>query len=224
MNDLEDINEINNNSLNVNKNILQILIDNIPEHIHIKDSKNRFIMVNKAKANSIGKKPEDFIRKTDFDFSPKEIAKEFFKEDKKVMQKNKPIINKVGKVVRLGKKFRISSSKIPYYDSKGNIIGTIGISRDIIKSKQSENNLIVREKNFFDSLMDSMPDSIYFKDDNNCFIMVNKAKAAHSDVKPDDMIGKTDFDFLPEEQAKKAFEDDQEILKTGKYKIYYNPF
>ena len=33
------------------------------------------------------------------------------------------------------------------------------------------------------------------------------------------MIGKTDFDFLSEDQAKKAFEDDQEILKTGKFII-----
>ena len=47
--------------------------------------------------------------------------------------------------------------------------------------------------------------------------MVNKAKASHHDVKPEDMIGKSDFDFLTEEQAKKAFEDDQEILRTGKY-------
>ena len=67
--------------------------------------------------------------------------------------------------------------------------------------------------------MDNIPDSIYFKDEHNRFIMVNKAKAAHSNVKPEDMIGKTDFDFLPEEIAKQAFQDDEDILKTGKYVI-----
>ena len=90
------------------------------------------------------------------------------------------------------------------------------IIRDISDRKQTEIKL-AREHNLLQTLMDNIPDSIYFKDENNCFIMVNKAKASHYNVNPEDMIGKTDFDFLTEEQAKKAFEDDQEILKTGKY-------
>ena len=92
------------------------------------------------------------------------------------------------------------------------------IIRDISDRKQAEIKL-AREHGLLQTLMDNIPNSIYFKDENNCFIMVNKAKAAHSNVKPEDMVGKTDFDFLSEEQAKKAFEDDQEILRTGKYII-----
>ena len=90
--------------------------------------------------------------------------------------------------------------------------------RDISDSKQAEIKL-TKEHELLQMLMDTIPDSIYFKDENKKFIMVNKAKAMHSNVKPEDMIGKTDFDFLPEEQAKKAFEDDEEIMKTGKYVI-----
>ena len=67
------------------------------------------------------------------------------------------------------------------------------------------------------TLMDNIPDSIYFKDENNRFVMVNKAKASHANVSPEDMIGKTDFDFMPEDQARKSFEDDEELLKTGKF-------
>lgn len=92
------------------------------------------------------------------------------------------------------------------------------IIRDISDRKQAEIKL-AREHGLLQTLMDNIPNSIYFKDENNCFIMVNKAKAAHSNVKSEDMVGKTDFDFLSEEQAKKAFEDDQEILRTGKYII-----
>ena len=67
--------------------------------------------------------------------------------------------------------------------------------------------------------MDSIPDSVYFKDDENRFIKVNKAKAEHSGVKPEEMVGKTDFDFLSPEQAQKAFKDDEEVLNTGKFII-----
>jgi len=90
--------------------------------------------------------------------------------------------------------------------------------RDIRDRKQAEIKLS-REHSFLQTLMDSSPDSIYFKDEQNRFIKVNKTKAAHSNVKPEDMIGKTDYDFLPENEAKKSFEDDEEILKTGKFII-----
>jgi len=90
--------------------------------------------------------------------------------------------------------------------------------RDIRDRKQAEIK-ITREHSLLKTLMDSSPDSIYFKDEENKFIKVNKTKASHSNVKPEEMIGKTDYDFLPEDEAKKSFEDDEEILKTGKFII-----
>ena len=90
--------------------------------------------------------------------------------------------------------------------------------RDITDRKQAEIKL-AREHTLLQTLMDSIPDSIYFKDEENKFIKVNKAKAAHCNVKPEEMIGKTDFDFLSEEEAKAAFNDDDEVLKTGKFII-----
>jgi PAS domain S-box-containing protein len=92
------------------------------------------------------------------------------------------------------------------------------IIRDISDRKQAEIELS-QEHELLQTLMDNMPDSIYFKDEQNRFIMVNKAKAAHSNVTPEEMIGKTDFDFFPEEYARKVFEDDKEIIKTGKFII-----
>ena len=90
------------------------------------------------------------------------------------------------------------------------------VIRDISDRKQAEIKL-AREHELLQTLMDSIPDSIYFKDTDNKFIMVNKAKAAHSNVKPEEMIGKTDYDFLSEEAANKAYNDDKEIIDTGKF-------
>ena len=90
------------------------------------------------------------------------------------------------------------------------------VIRDISDRKQAEIKL-AHEHELLQTLMDSIPDSIYFKDTDNKFIMVNKAKAAHSNVKPEEMIGKTDYDFLSEEAANKAYNDDKEIIDTGKF-------
>ena len=101
---------------------------------------------------------------------------------------------------------------------EGEVDNFVLVIRDIRDRKTAEMRLS-REHDLLHTLMDSIPDSIYFKDVDNKFVKVNKAKAAHSNVKPEEMIGKTDFDFLTEEEAKRAFEDDQEVLNTGKFII-----
>jgi len=88
------------------------------------------------------------------------------------------------------------------------------IVRDITLRDANEKERI-REHELLKTLMNNIPDSIYFKDDQNRFVLVNKAKAYHWNVKVEDMIGKTDFDFLPHEQAQKAFDDDNKILQTS---------
>ncbi len=88
--------------------------------------------------------------------------------------------------------------------------------RDMSDRREAELKL-AREHELLQTLLDNIPDSIYFKDEQNRFILVNKAKAAHSKVSPKEMIGKTDFDFLAKEEAERAAADDEEILKTGKY-------
>jgi two-component system sensor histidine kinase/response regulator len=65
------------------------------------------------------------------------------------------------------------------------------------------------------ALMDNIPDSIYFKNGDNRFIMVSKIKAEHVGSTPEDIIGKTDFDFYPEEIAEKMAEDDKHVVETG---------
>lgn len=122
------------------------------------------------------------------------------------------VIDKEGKIIEA----ELSSFLlVKKYNEVDNIVLVV---RDIRDRKQFEMKLS-REHSLLQTLMDTIPDSIYFKDDQNKFIKVNKAKAAHNNVKPEEMIGKTDFEFLAEEPAKKAFEDDEKVLKTGKFII-----
>lgn len=66
------------------------------------------------------------------------------------------------------------------------------------------------------ALMGHVPDSIYFKDIEGKFVLVSRAKASNSGVKVEDMIGKTDFDFLPLEEAERAYLDEQNVIDSGK--------
>lgn len=64
--------------------------------------------------------------------------------------------------------------------------------------------------------MDTFPDVIYFKDAEGRLILVNKAHANGVGLKPEQIVGKTDFDIFPRERAERMREDDHYVLKTGK--------
>lgn len=72
------------------------------------------------------------------------------------------------------------------------------------------------ERHLLHSLLDAVPDSVYFKDERSRFIRVSRAMAErHGLGDPDSVIGKTDFDIFTEEHARPAFEDEQEIMRSG---------
>lgn len=65
------------------------------------------------------------------------------------------------------------------------------------------------------ALLRHSEDSIFFKDMDGRFVLVSEAKARRSVVRWEDMIGKTDFDFLPLEEARKCRDDEIFIMETG---------
>jgi PAS domain S-box-containing protein len=72
------------------------------------------------------------------------------------------------------------------------------------------------ERHLLHSLLDTIPDAVYFKDEHSRFIRVSRAMAErHGLGEPTSVIGKTDFDIFTEEHARPAFEDEQEIMLSG---------
>ncbi|MCO6457637.1 MAG: response regulator [Pirellulaceae bacterium] len=67
------------------------------------------------------------------------------------------------------------------------------------------------------ALLDSLPDNVYFKDRESRFIRVNRAAARWFGLEqPEDAAGKTDFDLFTSQHASVAFQDEQEIIRTGR--------
>lgn len=72
------------------------------------------------------------------------------------------------------------------------------------------------QNHYLDALLNSLPDSIYFKDREGRFLLINRALANRLCVKDTSAaIGKTDFDFFSQEHAEQAFADEQHIIRTG---------
>ncbi|ROR26432.1 PAS domain S-box-containing protein/diguanylate cyclase (GGDEF)-like protein [Mobilisporobacter senegalensis] len=74
-----------------------------------------------------------------------------------------------------------------------------------------------RDALLLDIIMNGSDDTIYFKDKNLKFILNSKAHAIQFGFEnPKELVGKSDFDFFPEEFAIESFKDEQRIMKTGK--------
>jgi len=122
--------------------LLQTLIDNIPLNVYIKDTESRKILVNKAECEySQIADPAEVIGKSDFDLFSHEVAKISREEDIGVMETGNPILNKETFHTIDKKTTSFLTSKVPYYDAQGQVMGIIGMSMDISKRKEQEKEL-----------------------------------------------------------------------------------
>ena len=84
----------------------------------------------------------EVIGKTDYDFFPPEIAAGFFADDQSVLKTGQPIINREEKIILSnGETHWTLTTKVPWRDAAGKIIGLIGIGRDITERKNLEDQV-----------------------------------------------------------------------------------
>ncbi|MBV9928431.1 MAG: PAS domain-containing protein [Acidobacteria bacterium] len=100
------------------------------------------------------------------------------------------------------------------YGPNGEKLGAVVVMRDFTERKASQEALR-RESTLLRALMDNIPDAIYFKDTESRFTRVNRHAPYRGGNAPEDVVGKTDFDFFVEEHARAAYEDEQRVMRTG---------
>ena len=123
--------------------LLQTLMDNIPDTIYFKDIDSRFTRINRAQARVLGvDTATDALGKTDLDFQPSKLAQHFYEEEQRLIQTGEPLINCIEfNPTADGTPRWFSATKVPIKDEHGNITGIVGVSRDITMSKQAEEAL-----------------------------------------------------------------------------------
>ncbi|MFA5356456.1 MAG: HD domain-containing phosphohydrolase [Candidatus Omnitrophota bacterium] len=139
--------------LTLEKDLTQGLLDNIPDAIYFKDRDNRIIKVNNFYARGFGLKPHEVLGRTDFDFFPPEQAKKMFEDDKYVLDTGKPIVGKIERtLLPNGTWNQVITTKVPMYDKEGNIIGTMGITRDMTVYAHLEKDRLTMLRSAFTAL------------------------------------------------------------------------
>jgi PAS domain S-box-containing protein len=195
---------------------MQTLMNYLPTYIYFKDRASRFTRISKSQALRFGlSDPAQAIGKTDSDFFAAEHAQQAYEDEQAIIQTGQPLIKEEKETWADRPNRWVSTIKMPMRDNEGNIIGTFGISTDITERKQAEEEL-AQERNLLRSLIDHMPDYVYVKDTQSRFLVANPALARLiGAATPDELLGKTDFDFFPQELAAKYYADEQAIFQSG---------
>jgi PAS domain S-box-containing protein len=130
------------------RELLRALLDHAPDAIFFKDRRSRFLRISQAHARKFRlTDPSEAVGKTDFDYFTAAFAGAAYADEQEILRTGHPIIDRViMEAWEDGSVTWVTASKLPLYDSAGNVIGTFGICRDITERKRFEAQLLQAQK------------------------------------------------------------------------------
>ncbi|MEG5032303.1 PAS domain S-box protein [Microcoleus sp. AT3-D2] len=193
--------------------LLNSILESTPDIIVVKDLEGRYVALNSNVANFLGKSIEEIIGKDDLELMSADSAREIMAKDRQVMAAGitETFEDEISADDETPTTFL--TTKAPWRDANGNILGIIATSRDISDRKQVEAEL--RDRNaLLNSILESTPDFIFVKDREGRYVAVNSNVANFLGKSIEEIIGKDDWELLPHESVR-AMAKDRQVMAAG---------
>jgi diguanylate cyclase (GGDEF)-like protein/PAS domain S-box-containing protein len=206
------------------------LLRSADEIIYFKDLQSRFIWLSKAWGTVSGRDPEKLLGLTDFDIYTDEHASVAYADEQRIIATGIPIVDKQEHETWPDRPDRwVSATKHPLRDLDGRIIGTFGISRDITRLVNAEQQAIRIAADLADAhvelgrvesqlraVLDTSSDAIALYDQHLRYQYVNAAAERMLGAASSELIGRTDREFGREEALLAVWEAGlNSVLATG---------
>ncbi|MBS1170447.1 MAG: multi-sensor signal transduction histidine kinase [Burkholderiaceae bacterium] len=156
---------------------LKSLFQTIPDLIWLKDVNGCYLNCNPAFERFLGKKEHEIIGRTDYDFVSAEQAEAFRENDRAVLVSAEARVNEEWiTFADDGRRALMETIKIPVRTDTGQIIGVLGIARDITSRHEAE-----KEALMFRRLVEYSNVPVYVLDpaDGHRMVFVNQAACQH---------------------------------------------
>ena len=202
-------------ALRTSEAFFQALVESLPQRIIRKDLEGRFTFASRNFCAELKHPLEEIRGKTDFDFFPRELAEKYQADDQRVMGNRIPFEAVEEHRRSDGSKGFVHVVKTPLVDARGQVAGVQGIFWDVTEQRLTEQAL-AHERDLLRALLDHIPDRIFFKDAQSRFIRCSASMFSSLGFEhPDEVIGKSDFDYYPVAQAQGYFEEERKIIESG---------
>ncbi|MFW5911897.1 MAG: PAS domain S-box protein [Candidatus Hadarchaeota archaeon] len=195
--------------LQASERSLKNLIDSMNDTAWVIDFEGNFLEVNETALESLGYSREELLSMGPMDIDAG-LESDFIQELIERMEEDRTQIFETTHRTKEGKEIpvEISSSLIEYRGESA----ILSVARDISDRKEVKEELRFRNT-LLESLLENIPDTVYFKDGKANFIEVSNSKAEELGVDKEEVVGKSDLDFFPEEQARKMYADDMRVIQ-----------
>jgi PAS domain S-box-containing protein len=188
-------------ALRASQSMLQSVMDNVPQGVFWKDRHSTYLGCNKVFAQAAGlESAGDIIGKTDYDlpWSPEQTAA-FREYDRRIMENDVPEYHIIEQQREgNGKLAWLETNKVPLHDAQGNVIGILGTYEDITERKRAEEALQASEAKYR-FLVENSKDITWMIDLQGRWTFISSNVEKVAGYRPDDVVGKTIWDFLAPE-------------------------
>lgn len=151
----------------------------IPDPVWTKDLNGTFLSCNQAFERLFGVTEAELIGKNDYHFFSAERAEFFRQKDHEAIVADKTCINEEWALSGDGHSILLETSKTPMRDAQGNLLGVVGVGRDITQSRKMQNALYERRE-IYSAIVEQAADSIGLVDANTGqFLEFNSAAHQH---------------------------------------------
>ncbi len=211
------VNELEDRCALLSANLDSFFVE-APAGLGLFDSEFRYVKINQTLADFAGKSVADHLGKQLHEVVLGEVGLEAEDGLRRVLATGEAVLNReiCGEMAgQPGVVRHWLHSQFPVHDHNGEIVG-IGVI--VVEVTPYARLLDETKKNevFLRLLLENLPEKIFVKDPKSRFLFCNKNLANDLGLTPDEIAGKSDFDFFPRDLAEKYRADDKRVMSSGK--------
>lgn len=190
------------------------ILNSIEDAFYIKDLDGKYLYVNKSSATLIGKPIEEILGFGDSEIFNSSALVQIRNLDEQVVSTQSSVsVETHYKINRNEHYFQTLLS--PAYSKEGNIVGIIGISRDITEYKDLIHE-VEKSKEELDIILNNSADAIYRKDLFGRYVFINPAAAEMMNKTQEEILDHTDLELFGDGINKKIRKADRDVLDSNK--------
>lgn len=160
--------------LSVERRLLRAAVSQAPEFFYVKDLQSRFVAVNHGIAASNHLTPAQMIGLTDQSITPGEYTLQVYQTDQEIMRTGVAMMDIEEQLPNAAGELRwFSTSKSPLRDADGNVIGLVGVTRDITERRRLE-RLAAQNHSLISFALTEMSDGLAMFDKDGFLVLCNR--------------------------------------------------
>lgn len=190
---------------------LDAIIETLPSPIYYKNADGLYTGCNQAFCDYLGLEHEQIVGHTVYDVAPTRLASVYHRADLELMQRYGSQTYQAQVRYADGRERDILFSKATIGDAETGVLGLVGVMTDVTELNET--------RQFLTEIINAIADPVFVKDEQHRWQIVNNAFCEFVGYRSEELIGRSDYDFFPKEQADVFWNKDQEVFASGRENI-----